>query len=307
MGRLLSTVFLLLLLTGTVGAFALTQGAKLERSPIYRTRIPSKTFSPECGCATSSAQIQFSLRKADKLTVWMERNGERVATVVPGREYPAGPVDLSFSGVTESGKTLPDDVYLPVVHMERAHRTIRLPNPIRLDSKAPTITVKHPQHAIISPDGDGRKDMFRTPYAVSEPARAILYVNARRVFFTLRKPLRGQLVWNGKFNGRPARPGVYVLAASARDPAGNVAKPQPFAIVQVRYVALGRKRVVVRPGGKFAIRVSTDAPTVRWLLNGRTGVARRGTIKLRAPRKQGVYRLYVAAGDHAAKATVVVA
>lgn len=307
MGRLLATVFLLLLLTGTVGAFALTQGAKLERSPIYRTQIPLKVFSPDCGCATSSAQIRFSLRKADRLTVWMERDGERVATIVPGREYPAGPVDLSFSGVAESGKTLPDDVYVPVVHMERAHRTIRLPNEIRLDSKAPTITVKHPQHAIISPDGDGRRDTFRTPYVLSEPARAILYVNDRRVFLTLRKPLRGQLVWNGKLGGRPARPGVYVLAASARDPAGNRAEPKPFAIVQVRYVALGRKRIVVRPGGKFAIRVSTDAPTVRWLLNGRSGTAPRGTIKLRAPRKQGVYRLYVAAGDHAAKAIVVVA
>jgi len=307
LGRLLSTVFLLLLLTGTVGAFALTQGAKLERSPIYRTRIPIKVFSPDCACPTSSAQIQFSLRKADKLTVWMERDGKRVATVVPGREYPAGPIDLSFSGVTESGQTLPDDVYLPVVHMERAHRTIRLPNPIRLDSKAPTITVKHPQHAIISPDGDGRRDTFRTPYNLSEPAHAILYVNKRRVMYTLRKPLRGLLVWNGKLAGRPARPGVYLLEASARDQAGNRAEPKPFAIVQVRYIALGRKRVVVAPGRRFPIRVSTDAPRVRWLINGRSGVARRGTIKVRAPRKPGVYRLYVTAGNHAAKATVVVA
>jgi hypothetical protein len=307
--RVLSTAFLVLLLVATVGAFAATQGAKLEKSPIFRTRIPVKVFSPDCECATGDAQIEFSLRKADTVRVWMERNGVRVATVVAGQRYPAGPVTLSFSGLTESGLSLPDGVYVPVVHLSRAHKTIRLPNEIRIDTKAPTIVVKHPQHAIISPDGDGRKDTFRTRYVLGEAAHAILYVNHRRVFYTLRKPLSGQLVWNGKVGkpARPARPGVYLLEASARDAAGNRAKPFPFAIVQVRYVALARKRVIARPGRRFAIRVSTDAPTVRWLLHGRSGIARRGTMKLRAPKRKGVYKLYVTAAGHAAKASVVVA
>jgi hypothetical protein len=302
LARVLSTAFVVVLLCATAGAFALTQGAKLERSPIYRTHV-GKVFSPGEG----GAPVQFSLRKGERVSVWVERNGKRVATISPERRLAAGRVRLAFDGFTESGRVLPDGLYEPVVHLAQSHKTIRLPNRIRLDSKPPVITVKHPQHALISPDGDGRKDVFRTRYTVSEPAHAILYVNHRRVLYTLRKPLSGELHWNGKFGARGARPGNYLLESSATDTAGNRAEPTPFAIVQVRYVALGRKRVIARPGGRFAIRVSTDAPTVRWKLHGRTGVARRGTLHLRAPRSKGVFKLYVIANGHAAKAAVVVA
>jgi len=302
LARVLSTAFVVALLCATAGAFALTQGAKLELSPIFKTHV-APVFSPGAG----AARIEFSLRKGDRVTVWVERNGKRVATVSPGRRFPAGRVRLAFDGFTETGRVLPDGVYEPVVHLAQLHKTIRLPNRIRLDAKPPAITVKHPQHAIISPDGDGRKDVFRTRYSVSEPAHAILFVNDVRVLYTLRKPLSGELHWNGKFGVRAARPGNYVLEASARDVAGNSAEPTPFAIVQVRYVALGRKRVIARPGGRFAIRVSTDAQTVRWKLHGRTGVARRGTLHLRAPRSKGVFKLYVIANGHAARAAVVVA
>jgi hypothetical protein len=295
LARVLSTAFVVALLCATAGAFALTQGAKLERSPIYRTHV--------------APVFEFSLRKSDRVSVWVERDGERAATVAPARRLAAGRVELVFDGFTDTGRVLADGVYDPVVHLAESHTTIRLPNPIRLDSKPPVITVKHPQHAIISPDGDGRKDAFRTGYTLGEPAHAVLYVNHRRVLYTLRKPRAGELVWNGKLGRppRPARPGNYLLEASAIDVAGNRAEPTPFAIVQVRYVALGRKRVIARPGGRFAIRVSTDAPTVRWTLHGRTGLARRGTLHLRAPRSKGVFKLYVVANGHAAKAAVVVA
>jgi len=79
-----------------------------------------------------------------------------------------------------------------------------------------------------------------------------------------------------------------------------------FAIVQVRYVALARHRIVVAPGKRFFLRVSTDAPTVSWQLHGRSGVARAGTLRLRAPQTAGVYHLYVTAAGHSASATVVV-
>ena len=57
---------------------------------------------------------------------------------------------------------------------------------------------------------------------------------------TYRKPLTGSL-WDGKLGKREARKaGRYVLSISAQDEAGNVAKPFPFAIAQVRYVVLAR-------------------------------------------------------------------
>jgi hypothetical protein len=81
----------------------------------------------------------------------------------------------------------------------------------------------------------------------------------------------------------------------------------PVAIAQIRYVALARKRVIVRPGGKFALRVSTDAPAVHWQLHGRSGTQRRGTLRFTAPKSSGVYRLYVTVGSHTAVCAVVVA
>jgi hypothetical protein len=145
-------------------------------------------------------------------------------------------------------------------------------------------------------------------YRVNEPAHGILSVRGQRVEYTLGQKSTGQLIWNGKL-GKPAkavRPGMYVLRASALDSAGNQSTPYPSAIVQVRYVTLARKRVVVAPGRRFFMRVSADAPTVRWQLHGRSGVARAGTLRIRAPKKPGVYHLYVTAAGHSAVATVVV-
>jgi hypothetical protein len=107
--------------------------------------------------------------------------------------------------------------------------------------------------------------------------------------------------------GRLVRPGSHVLEISAQDAAGNRTDPFPFAVVTVRYVALGRPRVVVKPGGRFAILALSDAREVDWRLHGAHGLVRPGTLRLRAPARRGVYRLYVTAAGHAAKAFVVVA
>ena len=305
MPRVLSTAFCVALLAATAGAFALTQGAKTELVPIYRTHV-DKVFSPNCNCATRIANIDFQLRKKDRLTVWVEHEGERVRTIVPGRVYKPGPVSLEFDGIDDSGVTLPDGTYRPVVHLAREHRTIELPNTIVLDTRPPVVHVRHPIYTHISPDGDHHNDVFTVHYAVNEPAHGILTVDGRRVAFTYRKRLAGVLTWNGKIDGRTARPGNHVLRISAQDTAGNRAKPFPFAVVTVRYVALGRTRILAKPKSRFAVLVLADAPRVDWLFNRARGSARPGTLKLRAPAKPGVYRLYVAASGHAAKALVVV-
>ena len=306
MGRVLPTAFVLALVAGSLGALALTQRAKTEPSPLVAVRA-DRVFSPDCRCRQQMAKIDLVLRRRERLEVWMERGGRRVATVVGGRTFAPGRVPLGFTGVTDEGITLPDGAYAPVVHLARSHRTIRLPYRIEIDTRAPAIEVRKTPMAVISPDGDGHADSFRTPYRLQEPARAVLLANDRQTFAARRPARTGTFVWDGRRNGRAPRPGIYVLDATARDAAGNLAKPYPFAVVQVRYVVLARPRVIARPGGRIAIRVSTDAPTVEWRLNGRTGTARRGTLILRAPRRPGFYRLFVTAAGHAAKTAVVVA
>src|SRR5258708_5028417 len=240
------------------------------------------------------------MRKTDQLTVWMTHDGMRIETIVSGRTYRPGWVRLTFPGVTPDGLTLPDGVYVPVVHLGSTHRTITIPSQILLDTKPATIRVRHRQHAVISPDGDGHKDFFRFHYSVSEPARAILLVDGKRFEVTHAEKLAGEIVWYGKIHGRPANRGNHVLSISAEDAAGNLTTPFPFAIVQIRYVTLARTRILVRPGARFAVRVSHDSPTVSWILHGRHGTARGLTLHLRAPKKPGVYRLYLTAAPHPA-------
>ena len=120
------------------------------------------------------------------------------------------------------------------------------------------------------------------------------------------------MTWNGKIDGHLAGPGPHVLRISAEDAAGNRAKPFPFAVVSVRYIALGRDRVLAKPGTHFALLVLTDARQVTWRFARGSGTLRVGrgghaTLRLKAPKKRGVYRLYVTANGHAAKALVVVA
>ena len=72
MARLLSTAFCVALLGATAGAFALSEGAKTELVPLSRPQADS-VFSPNCGCPTGAARIDFRLRRSDRLTVWLER------------------------------------------------------------------------------------------------------------------------------------------------------------------------------------------------------------------------------------------
>jgi hypothetical protein len=303
--RVLSTAFLVALLAATGGAFALTEGAKLELSPIYATHV-AKVFSPGITLAT----IDFRLRKADRLTVWVTRDGRRVSTIVPGRSYRRGLVQLEFPGITSAGLTLPEGTYYPVVHLGRSHRTIRLPNPIELDTTPPKITVPHRVYTHISPDGDHHNDAFIVPYVLDGPAHAILSVRGRRVEVTRGQKLHGTLTWNGHIDGHVVPPANYVLRASARDAAGNTSQPFAFAVVTVRYILLGRTRILAAPHSRFAVLVLSDSPKVTWLFARGRGTARtvhgKTTLHLRTPGKHGVYRLYVTAAGHSAKALVVV-
>ena len=300
------------MLAATAVAFAVTERAKLARSPISATQV-TKVFSPECAAPCSLGQavatVSFKLRSRERVTVWIQRGSTRVGTLVSARVEPAARrLSFEWTGLSSAGTVLPDGTYKPYVKLLRSHRTIAIPSRIVLDTKPPVITVKHPVYPVISPDGDGHADVVRIPYRVNEPAHAVLRVGSQQVVVTYRKPLKGTLIWTGKLGKppRPAKPGRYVLYVSAIDVAGNASKPYPFAIVQVRYVVLARPRVTVASGHRFAIRVSTDAPVVHWQLHGRSGTAKKGTLHFRAPRAPGTYRLYVYASGHAAKTLVVV-
>jgi hypothetical protein len=195
------TIVVLLLLAATATAFAVTQRLKLEPSPISQTHV-DKVFSPVCECATSAAHIDFSIRRADHLHIWVRTpSGPQV---IADREFPKGMVHVQWDG-----RGVPDGTYFAVVKMRRAQRTIDLPNPIRIDTTPPTI-------ALVSMHSAGGKTRFF--YRSSEQAHALLFVNGRKVVRTYSTNRRGKFDWHQV----PTRQRLVLVA---EDLAGNRSAP----------------------------------------------------------------------------------
>jgi hypothetical protein len=185
-------------------------------------------FSPVCRCATNAANIEFSLRKADHLRIAI-RTGAGDVTVAEGSFAP-GDVRVRWDGRAASGELVPDGVYYPLVELQRAGRTIDLPNPIRVDTIRPSIRLRSLGPRVFRP---GTEKLTAT-YTVSEHAHALLFVDGRRRVFTASKRLRYLLHWSGKVNGRAIRPGRHKLKLVAEDLAGNRSLPTPVIVVRVR-------------------------------------------------------------------------
>jgi hypothetical protein len=302
--RLASTVLVVALLAATLAAFALTQGLKQQKSPVFRTQV-DEIFSPTCDCDTGSATIAFRLRQPDSIDVTILDGGDVVRTLVSESRFERD-VKLEWDGRDDAGNVLPEGDYRPRVHLEEERSTITFPNDMRIDVTPPVLESVRVTPRVISPDGDGRADRAVVRYELSDDAKGLLFVDGRRHTVTRFARPQGTIVWNGKRDGKALSPGVYTLAVSARDPAGNIAERRERITVRVRYVALGRRRIQALAGQRFAVRVSADAARVRWQLGGRSGTARPGTLRLRAPRQKGQFTLVVSANGRATRAAVFV-
>ena len=227
MRRNAPTILALLLIVATATAFAVTQRLKLEPSPISQTRVDA-VFSPVCRCASKAANIDFSLRKADQIRIAVRTNAGEV-TIAEG-SFPRGDVHASWNGRDASGELVPDGIYYPLVHLQRAGRTIDLPNPIRVDTIRPSIKFTSLRPRVFRPGAE----KLRVTYTVSEHAHALLFVDGRRRVFTSSTRLRGRLQWYGKVRGRAIRRGRHKLKLVAEDLAGNRSVPTPVVVVRVR-------------------------------------------------------------------------
>lgn len=295
------------LLVATALAFAYTESLKLTPSPILGTRVQPKAIAPGCRCATDTASVSFRLRRADRLEIDIVRGrSDVVRTLVKGRRYPRGPLEVRWNGRDAAGQVVPEGTYRPRVRMLGQRRTIVLPNPIRVDTTPPVVSLVALGPRVFSPDGDRRADRVVVRYRVDEPARVSLLVGDRVVVRKRGTRPDGQLEWYGRVDGAGPQPGPYRLRLEATDVAGNLGRPSAAKTVVVRYVALGRTRIESVPGSRFAVLVLSDAVRVEWKLGARTGTARPGTLKLRAPLQPGRFTLTVTANGHSARAAVFV-
>lgn len=306
MPRALSSALLLALLAATAVAFAVTEGLKLEPSPV-RSVYVDKLFSPTCECDTNQAYIRFQLRKRDRLTLAIvDGSGRAVRTLIGPRNVAAGRIDAYWDGRDDAGSVVRDGAYRPRLHLDRAHKTIVLPSPVRVDATAPEVTLVRVGPGFFSPDGDGRNDKVTAVFRASEPVRPMLFVNGKRRVAGKFARTHDRVRWYGIVDGRALRAGAYRITLAGRDLAGNLSAAADSRWVKIRYVAFSRTVVRTVAGARFRVRVVSDARGMRWRFAGGTGRTRPGPLVLRAPAKPGRYRLYVEEHGHGASLPVVV-
>lgn len=310
------------LLVATAAAFALTENLKLTKSPIFKTRVVAPdqifrrrsaalaSFSPTCGCRTNGVALQFSLRKPDELTLDVVDGGRHLINrLVDAKRAHAKTNTFVWNGHTGEGAVAPDGAYQFQVKLANAHRTILLPNKIRVDTHPPRVLKATPNRTVISPDGDGQSDSLKIRYRLSEPGHALLFLRGQQVVRTHSAAPSAALTWYGKENGRSLPQGTYRLRVGAVDLAGNVAGAAKGAVVlvHVRYLTLARHEIAaVKAGTRFGVGVETAALSYRWSLAGRTGVSADGVLVLRAPKRPGTYRLVVREDGSSDAATLTV-
>jgi hypothetical protein len=292
------------LLSGAAAAFAVTESLKLERSPISRTKV-DKLVAPDCRCPQRRAIVGFRLRKPDRVSIAIVNgNDEIVSELLPARHLAAGTHVFRWNGRDGAGAVLPDGTYKPRVHLSAAHRTILLPNPIRVDTAAPKIAVTHMNLRVISPDRDFKHDYLLVRYRASEDVRALMYANGKLVAKLKFYRGRGAATWPKSFR-RKLREGRYRIVLRAEDRAGNIGAASRPLVVRIRYITLGRHVIRAFAGGRFSVRVSTDSSVYHWRIGSRYGRARRRRLSLAAG-VPGRYTLVVSERGHSDRATLVV-
>ena len=304
--RLAPAALVAALLVATSTAFVVTEKLKLTRNPIVGPRV-DKIFSPTCDCATDSAEIVFRLRSPDRVSLQIiDSSGNVVRELARDRVQGRAEVSYVWDGRDGQGRVVDEGAYRPRVHLDRQRRTIVMPNPIRIDVTPPRVESFTARPLVISPDGDGRFDRAKLRYRVSERSVVELFVDGTRALRRSGTRTTGTMDWFGVAGGEPLPQGRYTLRLLARDVAGNLGSRSGSRTLSIRFLALGRDRVVTTPGARFAILALSQARALRWTLAGRSGVARPGTLRLRAPDERGRYVLRVGANGHVERAVVVV-
>ena len=153
---------------------------------------------------------------------------------------------------------MPDGVYRPRVHLADEHKTIVLPNPIRMDATPPLIRLVSVRPRVFSPNGDKVDDFVRIQYQTSEKARAQLYVDGEPRTSVKRFLRAGKIDWGGR-SARYLKPGRHLIQLRALDFATNLGPPSRALTVVVRYIELRPHALQVKTGRRFGFRVITDA------------------------------------------------
>ncbi len=301
MARILPTVVVLALLGCTAAAFAVTEGLKLERSPIFDTKV-GKVVAPD-STANGTVPIAFQLRKPGRITLEIVNgNGDVVRTIARSQRARRGLLQFTWNGRGDDGEVVADGFYRPRVHLASEHRTILLPNPIRMDATPPLIRLVSVRPRVIAPFG--KNSLARIAYQTSERAQALLYVDGAPKTHVRRFLRAGRFYWGGKA-AQSLSPGPHLIRLRSIDFATNVGPPSRGLTIVARFIELRPASVRVAAGRRFGFRVlNARRYAVHFASHAREHSG--PLLVLRAPKQPGRYVLRVATAGHVARAVVVV-
>jgi hypothetical protein len=201
------------LLAGTAVAFAVTQGLKQERSPVYGVRF-DRVLGPH-----KRAHLRFKLRKRQKITVTaVDGNGHAVVTLLDNKVR-HGAVKLHWNGQTHVGLGVDyaaPGPYRLRVHLAKSDATLTIPTVFRYDPVPPTLADVSVSPRVLT---RGRRVVIR--YTTNEPGQVILRVDGNRAVVTRPRVSARPFTWDGTVHGRPVTTGVHVLLLRAVDLVGN--------------------------------------------------------------------------------------
>jgi hypothetical protein len=226
-GEWLAVLVLAGLLLSTVLAFAETERLKLVRSPILDT-VVSKAFAPECMCRTDRAEIAFRLVRRGLMSVEVVAIDGRPVRRLAAHEFNSGYLAFVWYGRDGAARSAPEGAYKVRVRLQTEHRTIVLPNVIRLDRTAPKVEFA------VTPSRIRPGQRLRVRYRLSEAAHPLVYVDGKLVIRGRWPYLHSSVDWFGKVGGVPVRVGEHRLVMRARDLAGNLSPPTEPVLVVVR-------------------------------------------------------------------------
>ncbi len=242
--RVALALVLLLVVGGTAAAFAVTESLKLEPSVVTRPAFigpdgepvaRDRVFSPACECPQEFAVLEFTLRKADRVTASIvDTRGAFVRALVTNERLRRGPQRLTWDGLDDAGALAPDGPYRLRLDLRREGRAFLVPMVFRVDTKAPRLRLVRAGPTVITPDSDGEQDKIWVRFRSNEKGAPILAVDGETISTGgVRGAGQSALSWLGRVSREPAPPGEYEITLRVQDRAGNISEPVGPIVVEV--------------------------------------------------------------------------
>ena len=321
------------LVLATFGAFVAAQRLK-RATPIVDQVYYEHFLAPTCGCKHDRVRIYFKPSKAGRVTATIvDSGGDDVRTLVDDRHLSSRRHSYVWNGRDDSGTLVPDGVYHLRVTLRDQARSVTSPLRLIVDTVPPHTRILAVSPRVILPGAPGALGRARIRYrGPSHPDPPLVRVyrtdlpRPREVTWFLGRRGRRTATWDGTIGGRPAPDGVYAIAVTTYDRAGNggsaplvlpprQAEAGPDTGVSVRYLTVQGTLDPVAAGSVVRFRIGPVARRLRWSLGPvgpgaplSRGGGKAGQLAVRVPAdaRTGLYLLRVQAAAHRAGQPVVV-